>query len=126
MKSYQKFLRDAGKPIGNIGAAILIIFGAIQLGIFLFAVPEPDKEFAEACTLLGGTVQKIEYNHFCVTGGLMNSKDGFPASIPEWFEECKTRGGVIETNSYAEDSYCMKYEIFIELGERDDYVGGNK
>lgn len=125
MKSYQKFLQDAGRPIGMAGAGALLGFVLIHLFIFLFGVSEPDRKFAEACTLLGGTVQEIEHNHFCVTAGLIDSKDGFPASIPEWFEECKTRGGVIETNSYAEDSYCMKYEIFTELGERDDYVSND-
>lgn len=118
MKAYEEFLRDAGGPL-----AWLIIVGVVLFGTFLFAkwafsANPQHQEFAEACTLLDATVEKMAGNHFCVKVTVNDTI--LTPDMNRYQTECREAGGLPKSRNYIDA--CYMYEIIQELGERDDYV----
>lgn len=126
MRLYEVLLRNVAKPVGTTLVIFLVIVAALNLGKRIFGMTNQEREFAMVCTSQEGYVKKIEGNHWCVTGGPINTSDGFPSSIPAWFDGCRARGGTIHDPTYniSNDEICIEQEILLELGTLNDFVGG--
>lgn len=126
MRLYEVLLRKVARPVGTALTTFVVVFGLITLGTLMFGMTDQEREFAMVCTGQAGYVKKIEGNYWCVTGGPINTGDGFPSSIPAWFEGCRARGGTVHdpSRNISYDELCVEQEILLELGTRNDFVGG--
>jgi hypothetical protein len=122
-RAYQDFLYRAGKPIGltiswilGIAAGLYLIIGF--LGWAFSSVPQ-HEQFAEQCTLLVGTVEKIEGNYFCAK--VTQHETIIPPDIDRYKLECREAGGIPKSRDYLEA--CYMFEIIEELGPRNAYMG---
>lgn len=132
MKAYESFLRDAGTPIGLIGA--LMLGGWILFRSFTFMFSStPEEKRADAfqddwtarCEQLSvgkafqTDTEKFGDLHFCVT---VTSVEYPSYDYSAWFRGCEDLGGYaksISRNSYA----CYRQVVVEELGSRENWEG---
>ena len=127
MRAYQSFLRngfgDFFAPIGWTVAIILsiwFVFGTAFPAIGRTLATDPHhKQFETSCTLLGGEVEKVDGNRFCVK--VTTHETIIPPDTDRYKLQCREAGGVPESRNMLRA--CYMFEIIEELGPRNSYTG---
>lgn len=122
MKAYEEFLRDAGRPIGWLVVICVVLFGGFTFVRWIFSTTPEHQEFAEVCTLRGGTVEKIAGNHFCAK--VTAHPTILEPDLSRYKSQCREAGGVPKSRHMI--GACYMFEIMPELGKRNDYTVGEK
>ena len=123
MKSYQRFFRDAGQPIGFTVAIIFIcLFVYWILGAMCVALsPDPDlaaarDTYRNECVLAGGEVMKRSGSQLCVK---IEQAEGIPLENSwesAYDENCHEADGEILFNYQKRGCYTVT--VIEELGAR--------
>ena len=129
MRAYERFMRDAGKPIGTVVSIIIaslflvwLLGGACNAALSKVAARE---EYNEKCTMLGGYVTGIADSKFCIDAtpvpGIVwgGSNTNTKTEKYQVTNDCLAVGGrILDLSSASSDKGCYTYTIFEELGAK--------
>ena len=132
MRAYERFTRDAGKPIGWIFSIIMIILFVVwAVGLMCTPRTTEEKVLQDAkrawnaeCDRMGvGEVydterRKFSGQNYCVKITLIEDYPIFDES--SWRRGCTERSG--EWQYYNSAKACFKVEVIDSLGAREDIV----
>ena len=109
------FVKQAGLPIGIVGAGILILGMILSL-----LLPTPvERAFDAACATREGVVKRVNDVEFCVKSIRVE------IPVPRTFSDlCRAEGGASIRRTINHTTYfeCWKRDIVKELGARHDYT----
>ena len=125
MRAYEQFLRNAGTPIGVIGAIGLGIWLIVQAFTFMFSSTPNEKAWTAECEQLaiGNTVlveeNKMGGQHFCMTLVPVEEYPTLQSSETAWKTGCSELGGTYRSRNYTYT--CYRESVVEELGPQETF-----
>lgn len=125
MRAYQSFLKDAGTPIGIVGAIGLAVWLAVQAFTFVFFTPPNERAWQSECEQLavGNIVltddEKMGGEHFCILFTPIEEYPILESSTSVWKAGCVQIGGVYK--AWNSTLTCYRKEVVEGLGAQETY-----